>query len=159
MGGKLFLLSIEDDDLYIMLEDVNWSYLMETFEEVSPWSENFKHIERTTWLEATGIPLHYWNYETFQRLSQLWGTLEVVGENLSMSKDCEKIMILITTDNVKEIGERVEMAVEDMVYTIRVKELGLSNNSTCVLKKMPKENGEGEHDVSLDDTASSSNSS
>ncbi|KAK8624109.1 hypothetical protein V6N13_065464 [Hibiscus sabdariffa] len=53
MGGKMFLLSIEDDDLYIMLEDVKWSYLREIFEEVSPWSENFKQIERTTWLEAS----------------------------------------------------------------------------------------------------------
>ncbi|KAK8697679.1 hypothetical protein V6N13_113818 [Hibiscus sabdariffa] len=129
MGGKLFLLSIEDENLYIMLEDVNWSYLREIFEEVLPW------------------------------LVQLWGTLEVVGENLSISKDCEKITILITTNNAKEIGERVEMAVGDMVYTIGVKELGLSNNSTCVLKNMPKENGGGEHDVLIDDTASSSTSS
>ncbi|KAK8661978.1 hypothetical protein V6N13_091566 [Hibiscus sabdariffa] len=31
MGGKVFLLSFEDEDLYIMLEDLEWSYLKEIF--------------------------------------------------------------------------------------------------------------------------------
>ncbi|KAK8682132.1 hypothetical protein V6N13_054527 [Hibiscus sabdariffa] len=90
MGGKLFLLSIEEDDLYKMLEDVHWYYLRKIFEEVLPWSENFKQKERITWLEASRIPFHCWNYETFRRLAQLLGTLEAVGENLNIVKDCEK---------------------------------------------------------------------
>ncbi|KAK8661973.1 hypothetical protein V6N13_091561 [Hibiscus sabdariffa] len=31
IGGKVFLLSFEDEDLYTMLEDLNWSYLKEIF--------------------------------------------------------------------------------------------------------------------------------
>ncbi|KAK8648974.1 hypothetical protein V6N13_129715 [Hibiscus sabdariffa] len=33
MGGKKYLLSFEDDELYMMLEEVNWSYLKEIFSE------------------------------------------------------------------------------------------------------------------------------
>ncbi|KAK8669841.1 hypothetical protein V6N13_104610 [Hibiscus sabdariffa] len=35
MGSKTFLLSFEDDELYMMLEDLNWSYLREIFVEDS----------------------------------------------------------------------------------------------------------------------------
>ncbi|KAK8604714.1 hypothetical protein V6N13_099645 [Hibiscus sabdariffa] len=48
LGGKTFLLNIEDEDLFIMLEDVNWSYLREIFEEVIPWSEEPIQLERAT---------------------------------------------------------------------------------------------------------------
>ncbi|KAL4290371.1 hypothetical protein GQ457_14G024220 [Hibiscus cannabinus] len=34
MGGKTFLLSFEDEDLYIMMEDLEWSYLKEIFYSV-----------------------------------------------------------------------------------------------------------------------------
>ncbi|KAK8663423.1 hypothetical protein V6N13_083243 [Hibiscus sabdariffa] len=48
LGAKMFLLTIEDKELYLMLEDVNWSHLNEIFQEVKPWlekalDENNKH--------------------------------------------------------------------------------------------------------------------
>ncbi|KAK8681994.1 hypothetical protein V6N13_054391 [Hibiscus sabdariffa] len=36
MGGKTYLLSFDNDELFTMLEDVNWSYLKEIFSEVYP---------------------------------------------------------------------------------------------------------------------------
>ncbi|KAK9043032.1 hypothetical protein V6N11_071383 [Hibiscus sabdariffa] len=79
---------------------------------------------------------------------------DVENKNANAEQKEEKSSIEIKPRNRKK-GEKVG----DMVYTIGVKELGLSNNSTCVLKNMPKENGGGEHDVLIDDTASSSTSS
>ncbi|KAK8697187.1 hypothetical protein V6N13_113339 [Hibiscus sabdariffa] len=38
-GGRSFILTIEDMDLYRMLEDLQWSYLKEVFNSVRPWSE------------------------------------------------------------------------------------------------------------------------
>ncbi|KAK8672427.1 hypothetical protein V6N13_110797 [Hibiscus sabdariffa] len=130
MSGKWFLLSIEDEDLYLMLEDVNWSYLREIFEEVMPWSENLKQIDRTIWLEVSGIPLHCWNHVTLKRLAELWGSFEVFGDNFNMKKDCEKVTILISTGFVKEIEEQVEIEVGDIRYVVRVKEIGLSDDSS-----------------------------
>ncbi|KAL4295278.1 hypothetical protein GQ457_12G029200 [Hibiscus cannabinus] len=146
------------EDMYLMLEDVNWSYLREIFEGVMPWSENLKHIDRTIWLEVSGIPLHCWNHVTLRRLAELWGSFEVVGENFNMKKDCEKVTILIFTGFVKETEEQVEIEVGDIRYVVRVKEIGLSENSSSVLRVSPKENGE-ETQKPLNDVTSSDSSS
>lgn len=37
--------------------------------------------ERMAWIEVLGVPLHCWNYETYKRISSLWGNLVSVGEN------------------------------------------------------------------------------
>ncbi|KAK8640282.1 hypothetical protein V6N13_008041 [Hibiscus sabdariffa] len=39
LGGKSFLLTIIDDELFLMLEDLGWSYLKEIFTNVELWSE------------------------------------------------------------------------------------------------------------------------
>ncbi|KAK8658921.1 hypothetical protein V6N13_029140 [Hibiscus sabdariffa] len=56
MGAKLFLLMIKDDDLYLMLEDLDWSYLKEISSDIKPWSEMLSCRERATWLEVSGLP-------------------------------------------------------------------------------------------------------
>ncbi|KAK8560598.1 hypothetical protein V6N13_083035 [Hibiscus sabdariffa] len=88
MGGKTFLLSFEDDELYIMLEDLNWSYLKEIFSTVEAWSENFIRPHRATWIEVLGLPLHCWNEVTLQRI------VEAFGENVNGRLDCEKSQFL-----------------------------------------------------------------
>ncbi|KAK8635406.1 hypothetical protein V6N13_004143 [Hibiscus sabdariffa] len=71
MGGKVFLLSFEDDELYTMLEDLNWSYLKEIFCKVELWSEAAKRPDRATWLEILGLPLHCWNNITLKRVAEI----------------------------------------------------------------------------------------
>ncbi|KAK8628731.1 hypothetical protein V6N13_009314 [Hibiscus sabdariffa] len=61
--------------------------------------------ERITWIEIVGIPLHYWNQETFRRIVELWGSLEVLGENSTQSLDCEKLTILISTKQTHKIDK------------------------------------------------------
>ncbi|KAK8609906.1 hypothetical protein V6N13_093316 [Hibiscus sabdariffa] len=92
------------------------------------------------------------------RLAELWGSFEDVGENFNMKKDCEKVTILISTGHVKEIEELVEIEVGDIRYLVRVKEIGLLDNSASVLKVSPKEKG-GETQKPLNDVSSSDSSS
>ncbi|KAL4295936.1 hypothetical protein GQ457_12G029240 [Hibiscus cannabinus] len=108
---------------------------------------------QTIWLEVSGIPLHCWNHVTLRRLAELWGSFEAVGENFNMKKDCEKVTILVCTRFVKEIEEQVEIEVGDIRYV----EIGLSDNSSSVLRVSPKENGEETHKP-LDDVTSSDSS-
>ncbi|KAK8633453.1 hypothetical protein V6N13_014299 [Hibiscus sabdariffa] len=59
LGGKTFLISIDDEDLFFMLEDLQWSYLKEIFLDVKPWYESLVQKER-----ATG-----WNCLVFQLIA------------------------------------------------------------------------------------------
>ncbi|KAK8673988.1 hypothetical protein V6N13_112296 [Hibiscus sabdariffa] len=109
MGGKSFILTVEDTYFYKMLEDLQWSYLKEVFSSVRPWSESELKIHRATWIEISGVPIHCWNGTTFRRLAQLWGEFNAFGENLDCSIDCEKMKVLITTSRVQKICEVVEL--------------------------------------------------
>ncbi|KAL4376054.1 hypothetical protein GQ457_02G031900 [Hibiscus cannabinus] len=53
--AKTFMLTIEDEDLFLMLEDVGWSYLMEIFNDVRPWSEQASYSKRATCLAETEL--------------------------------------------------------------------------------------------------------
>ncbi|KAK8658071.1 hypothetical protein V6N13_036283 [Hibiscus sabdariffa] len=129
LGGKAFLLTIEDEDLFIMLEDLEWSYLKEIFVKVECWSESLKP-SRATWLEVSGIPLHCWNSTTLKRVAELWGSFEAFGENLQHRHDCEKVTILISTKQVKWIDEVVELEVGNLLYEIRVLEQGFRDSTS-----------------------------
>ncbi|KAK8604722.1 hypothetical protein V6N13_099653 [Hibiscus sabdariffa] len=129
MGGKSYLMSFEDDELFTMLADVNWSYLKEIFAEVFPWSENVSHGGRATWLELYGLPLHCWNHGTIKKVAELWGAFESLGENANHSKDCEKVYALIVTNEEKRIEGLVEIEAGNMVHVVRVSEIDFKDDS------------------------------
>ncbi|KAK8613478.1 hypothetical protein V6N13_101240 [Hibiscus sabdariffa] len=135
MGEKLFLLTIGDEDLYLMLEDLDWSYLKEIFSDIKPWSETLSYRERETWLEVSGLPLHCWNGTTLKKISVLWGNFEAMGVNANHSRDCEKMTILISTKQVKKIEEVIEMEVGDKIFEVGVIELGFSDDSDTTVGK------------------------
>ncbi|KAK8696475.1 hypothetical protein V6N13_001609 [Hibiscus sabdariffa] len=89
--GKSYLLDFVNDDLYMMLKDVNWSYLKEIFLEIKPWSEKERYVERATWVELHGFPLQCWNHETIKMVAEQWGEFEALGENANMKFDCESL--------------------------------------------------------------------
>ncbi|KAK8540423.1 hypothetical protein V6N13_008845 [Hibiscus sabdariffa] len=132
MGGKSFFLSFADDELFTMLEDLEWSYLKEIFVDVYPWTENVNQMERATWLEISGMPLHCWNQCTFKRMAKLWGSFEALGENTFRFKNCEKVTVLITTFQVETIDEVIEIEVGNLVFKVRIKEFGFSDDSTAL---------------------------
>ncbi|KAK8583219.1 hypothetical protein V6N13_021931 [Hibiscus sabdariffa] len=86
-------------------------------------------MERATWLELSGVPLHCWNRCTFKRVAGLWGSFEALGENAFRSKNCEKVTILITTNQVERIDEIVDIEVGNLIFKVRVMELGFSDES------------------------------
>ncbi|KAE8726402.1 hypothetical protein F3Y22_tig00006992pilonHSYRG00028 [Hibiscus syriacus] len=108
LGGKFFLLIIEDEDL-------GWSYLKEIFSSIDLWTEKLGALDRATWLEVSRVLLHCWNHTTLKRIAETWGSFEALGENADHSLDCEKVSVLITT-KMKKISGPVEIAVEHMVY-------------------------------------------
>ncbi|KAL4283199.1 hypothetical protein GQ457_16G029250 [Hibiscus cannabinus] len=157
LGGKSFILWIEDNDLYKMLEDLQWSYLKEIFCSISTWSENGTQIKRATWLEIIGVPIHCWNDTTFKRLIQNWGEFEAFGENLDCSLDCEKMKILITTQQVQKVCEVVELEVGSMIYEIRVTEIGFSDPLLkCPLSENFERRSKSETSFSSEDNRSNS---
>ncbi|KAK8617256.1 hypothetical protein V6N13_080174 [Hibiscus sabdariffa] len=147
LGGKSFLLSFSDDELFTMLEDLEWSYLKEIFIEVVPWSEKLIQVERETWLEISGLPLHCWNQCTFERVAELWGSFEALGENSFRIKNCEKVTVLITSYQIENIDEVIEVEVGNLIFKVRVKEIGFSDDSPVLPEaksSLKMEEGKGE---------------
>ncbi|KAL4319582.1 hypothetical protein GQ457_18G015810 [Hibiscus cannabinus] len=90
MGGKAFLLSFEDEDIFIMLEDLQWAYLKEIFCNVVMWSKEQRTLNRATWIEVRGLPLHAWNGTSLKRIAELWSNFEAYGDNVNRRIDSEK---------------------------------------------------------------------
>ncbi|KAK8578498.1 hypothetical protein V6N13_100335 [Hibiscus sabdariffa] len=88
------------------------------------------------------MPLHCWNYTTLERVAKLWGTLEAYGENVKHTLNCEKVSLLVTTNQVKKI----EVQVGSMNYIISVVESGFCDISgkTLPLKNTSKDSGIGD---------------
>ncbi|KAL4387533.1 hypothetical protein GQ457_09G008630 [Hibiscus cannabinus] len=159
LGGKTFLLSIEDEDLFMMLEDVNWSHLKEIFVEISFWSEKVIQRDRTIWIKVTGLPLHCWNLVTLKKVAALWGSFEALGENANQCMDCEKVTVLITTKQMEKISEVIEIEVDSFVYKMMVMEIGFSDTPKKLLSPKKDEDGESSHQSSHIQTESSADSS
>ncbi|KAK8696171.1 hypothetical protein V6N13_001308 [Hibiscus sabdariffa] len=121
--------------------DIKVKRLGEIFSSIRIWSENDTQVKRATWLELTGVPIHCWNVTTFKRLIQNWGEFEAFGENLDCSLDCEKMKILITTQQVQKTCEVVELEVGSMIYEVRVSEIGFSDPSSNCKETIRKEKG------------------
>ncbi|KAK8633240.1 hypothetical protein V6N13_014088 [Hibiscus sabdariffa] len=157
-GGRSFILTIEDMDLYRMLEDLHWSYLKEVFNSVRPWTESESKSYRATWIEITGVPLHCWNGTTFKRLAQLWGDFEAFGENLNCSVDCEKMKVLILTNQEQSIREVVELEVGNSIYAIRIMEMGFTDTSSKKVIIGKERNPQKQRKLSMSEVSSSSES-
>ncbi|XVE93145.1 hypothetical protein REPUB_Repub01dG0165000 [Reevesia pubescens] len=73
----------------------NWSLLNPWFEDVVRWLENVQVRSRVAWVACFGIPIHAWNIEILQNLSEKWGdSLRMDSVTLEMklfSKGCMQI--------------------------------------------------------------------
>ncbi|KAK8688741.1 hypothetical protein V6N13_087485 [Hibiscus sabdariffa] len=112
-----------------------WGF--EVFTEVKFWSENITQRDRATWLEVSGLPLHCWNHTTLKRIAEIWGAFEALGENAYHTLDCEKVSVLITTEQLGIINEVIEVEVNSMVYRVRVLKIGFKDDtrSVSIMKK------------------------
>ncbi|KAK8631691.1 hypothetical protein V6N13_028473 [Hibiscus sabdariffa] len=123
IGGYQYLITINDKELFKMLEDLNWSYLKEVFTEVILWSPSFKPIERMTWIMISGLLVHCWNDAMLKNVASLWGNLEGLGENANQTQNCESVSLLIATKHVEFINEIIEVEIGSEVFKVRVSEL------------------------------------
>ncbi|KAE8734277.1 hypothetical protein F3Y22_tig00000773pilonHSYRG00023 [Hibiscus syriacus] len=133
LRGNFFLLTIEDEDLFFMLEDLQWSYLKEIFMDVKLWTETLCHKEIVVWLEIDGLPLQCWNEITLKRLVGLWGKFEAYGENVKHHIDCEKVNMMISTTIEAWIDKVIDVVVENQKFGVRVLEVGMVDNSVAKL--------------------------
>ncbi|KAK8598778.1 hypothetical protein V6N13_076724 [Hibiscus sabdariffa] len=122
-GGQKFLLQIKEEELFKIMEEQKWSLLEEVFIKIDYWSESLRTDIRTTWVEIRGVPLHCWNYETFKRIVEGWGRLIAMGENGDLSKDGERVTLLIATDKVRRIEEVALIEVGNVEFNIWVSEI------------------------------------
>ncbi|KAK8549919.1 hypothetical protein V6N13_055480 [Hibiscus sabdariffa] len=111
----------------MMLEDLNWSYFKEIFRDVKLLVGVSKMVKRATWIEIAGVSLHNWNGTTCKRLVEVCGEFEAFGENLDFCLDCEKTKVLITTNLPQKINVVVDLEVGNMVYEVRINEVGFSD--------------------------------
>ncbi|KAE8704160.1 hypothetical protein F3Y22_tig00110458pilonHSYRG00090 [Hibiscus syriacus] len=140
LRGKTFLLTIKDEDLFIMLEDLQWSYLKEIFVDIMLWIESLSHKERVVWIKLDGLLLYCWNEITLKRLAGLWERFKAFGENINHLLDCEKVNMLISTTLVARIDEVVDVVVEKQKFGVRVLEVGMVDHSIVKLIKYGKNN-------------------
>ncbi|PPR85881.1 hypothetical protein GOBAR_AA34814 [Gossypium barbadense] len=61
--------------------------------------------ERVTWIEVLEVPLHCWNYETFNRVAGLWGKLVSVDELVSMEVDNDLFPIRVRERGLMEMKD------------------------------------------------------
>ncbi|KAL4366938.1 hypothetical protein GQ457_05G003470 [Hibiscus cannabinus] len=163
LGSRHFLIYIEDDELLYLLEKHKWSLLKEVFLEVRWWSDSFRVQERTVWVEVTCIPPHCWNHTTFKRIAEIWGTLVALGDNLNQVSGCEKMSILITTNQQSRVEELIEVEVGCEIFVISVSELTLSLTGLNFKPVCPKEKQSSkpveEKNVQVEEVSSSESSS
>ncbi|KAK8573801.1 hypothetical protein V6N13_009889 [Hibiscus sabdariffa] len=124
MAGRVFLLEIEDKQMYISLKETGWSILQEIFTEICPWSESFRTSKRTVWIELNGVPPHYWNHQTFKRIVEQWGELIFLGENALQSSGLESMTMVISTKQ----WERIESIIDLEAINRKRKSRGINND-------------------------------
>ncbi|KAK8686606.1 hypothetical protein V6N13_125629 [Hibiscus sabdariffa] len=129
MGGKRFLIEFKDQDLFDYLKEHEWSYLLEVLIEVEPWTKVFHLLERITWIQVEGIPLHCWNQINFNRIVETWGTLLALGKNANQSLDGDKITLLVSTTKRNNLDGVLELEAGRENFLIRVNELGFNIHS------------------------------
>ncbi|KAK8675723.1 hypothetical protein V6N13_033787 [Hibiscus sabdariffa] len=66
---------------------------------------------------------------TDQRIAEVWGTLEALGENAALVNDCIKVTLLVSTNQIRTINDIVELEVENTCHLIKVMEVGINFSS------------------------------
>ncbi|KAE8704718.1 Polyadenylate-binding protein-interacting protein 9 [Hibiscus syriacus] len=130
LGGRDFLIEIVDDELYRIMKGNKWSFLLEVFLEVDPWTESYRAFERVTWIKLIGVPLHCWNHNTFKRIAEQWGDVSAMGENTLQELGCEEMMILIATSKKDLIDEVFDLEAGRDVFKIRIVEQSTNRSET-----------------------------
>lgn len=99
VGGLRYLLECESVDAMNKMLQEGKDDLSNWFEWVKPWHREFESTRpgRLCWLSVRGVPLHFWNEETFRKIAICWGDVMEI-EDLT-SQHCQtyigRVCILI----------------------------------------------------------------
>ncbi|XVF23290.1 hypothetical protein REPUB_Repub13aG0024100 [Reevesia pubescens] len=124
ISGRQFLIKFDDKDLLEAMEEQDWTWLREWFDDIFRWLEDFSSRYRVTWLSCFGVPLHGWNYETFRNIASLWGVLISLDAKTLELKDFSKSSLMIMTDQLEKIDESIQLHCGSKSFSVRVSEIG-----------------------------------
>ncbi|KAL4291111.1 hypothetical protein GQ457_14G021180 [Hibiscus cannabinus] len=93
------------------------------------WTTHFYIVQ----LSITQLP---WNGVTVRRIAELWGNLESMGENINRVLDCEKVTMLLTTEQHSRIEESIEVESGNIIHEVHVREWGFIDTSVDPLIKI-----------------------
>ncbi|KAK8604740.1 hypothetical protein V6N13_099671 [Hibiscus sabdariffa] len=119
------------------------------FSEVEPWSELIHLLERITWVQAEGIPLHCWNQITFKRIAKIWEMLLAMEENANQSLDGEKVTLLISTNERSNLDGVLELEVGMECYVLEKGESSSDSSSEKGRRSSPANYKNPTNDVSI----------
>ncbi|KAE8696464.1 hypothetical protein F3Y22_tig00110670pilonHSYRG00065 [Hibiscus syriacus] len=116
LGGRDFLVEIDDDELHRILKESNWSYLKEVFIDVQYWTESYR-----------------------SPIAERWGEFVAMGENALQEMGCDEVTILIATDRKGTIDDVIELEAGREVFKIRIVEQIIGSSETRIYKRDKKE--------------------
>ncbi|KAK8561357.1 hypothetical protein V6N12_048429 [Hibiscus sabdariffa] len=96
--------------------------------------------------------------ESFKNIAEAWGSLEAVGENTLQGQSCEKVAILISTEQGETIDKLVEFTAGKEKFLIRVSELTLLNHDRVQKASSTKKNAIDAAAMSVSHVSSSESS-
>ncbi|KAK8689708.1 hypothetical protein V6N13_088421 [Hibiscus sabdariffa] len=86
------------------------------------------------------------------------GSFEFLGENATKTLDCEKSTVLVVTNHACKTDEVVEVEVGDLIFDVRVAEIGFSNEPNIISKKGAKDRNKEGSELKVGESSSESTS-
>lgn len=72
------------------------------------------------WIDVVGIPLHYWNYETFKRIIRVWVDLISLGKNSDKMRSFASMSMLVSIDKQGKVEDLIFLKVGNSRFPITV---------------------------------------
>ncbi|KAK8626055.1 hypothetical protein V6N13_133707 [Hibiscus sabdariffa] len=119
-GDRVFLIFYDVEERSRMLATDSMS---KWFYRVVEWNEEDCAMGyRRTWISVFGILIHAWFRETFERVISHWGNLILMAEEKLEPSSFEKGLVLIETEVLDRIEERLELVVDSRTFPVRLSE-------------------------------------
>ena len=126
MGDDMVLLTGPEEE---KLEDIMKNaeeWLEGLFYDLTPWNPQSAPGFRVTWVRCTGLPLHLWRQECFEKMVLPLGDLIAVDTKTENFMNLEFSRLQIKTSELDTISHFRKIKINGVVYGIRIaEEVGL----------------------------------
>ncbi|GFY83050.1 hypothetical protein Acr_02g0012900 [Actinidia rufa] len=122
-GGKNVIVTFKSvNAMKKEMSDKN-SWLFKWFEEVEEWSEKaLINWNRSVWLKCYGIPLQFWNNNTFLKIGNLWGEVLAIDDETANYKNFEYGRVRIFTSCFENICHSIQLDHNGLCFPVRIME-------------------------------------